>query len=186
VLGETAAAHGRAQTLHQRDQTPLRQLRNPQRLSFAGVVAMAALTAGVQVDVRKQPVTRARAERQKLRDQVERHTIEEAAEELAQSGVAVRHERERAEEMLAELSIGDPWSTVVVRRERQRVDEHRTCSDELDVVGRGILQDHAEGETEELNVEREERRVLQLAEAPLVRIGDVRHRLRLQDPVRLG
>ena len=79
--------------------------------------------------------------------------------------------------MFAELAVRDPRRTVLVRLERERVDQDGPAVAELDVERRGVAQGPAVGERIELGVEREERRVAQLPERPLVRVADEVDRL---------
>ena len=95
-----------------------------------------------------------------------------ARSERREPDVAVGHDRQRRQEVLAELAVGDPRSAVLVRLERQRVDHDRARVAELDVVGRGVLERPAGGQRLELDVERQQRGVLELAERPLEGIRD--------------
>ncbi|MFN8619457.1 MAG: hypothetical protein U0869_01760 [Chloroflexota bacterium] len=104
----------------------------------------------------------------------------------AQADVADRHQRKGREEVLAELAIGDPGCALDVPLERERVDEHRLRAAELDVVGGRVAQGQPRVKRLELDVERQERRVLELPEAPLVGVADEVELLRPDDPPRGG
>ena len=93
------------------------------------------------------------------------------------------HERERPEEVLAELPVGHPRSALGPPFERQRIDEDRRRADELEVVGAGVLQHHAVLDGEPLDRQRRQGRALQLTEGPLERVRDERNRLRREDAV---
>ena len=108
----------------------------------------------------------------RLRGEVERDPVEVRAQEVRQADVAPGHQRQRRQEVLAELAVRDPRRAVLVRLERQRVDQDRAAVAELDVVRRGVALRPAVRERVELGVERQERRVAQLAEGPLVRVAD--------------
>jgi hypothetical protein len=77
--------------------------------------------------------------------------------QAGESHIAARHERERREEMFAELPVRDPWATFFVRSERQRVDEDRTPAMELHVVRTRIAQGHTARERARLHIEGEQR-----------------------------
>ena len=137
--------------------------------SFAG---MAALGVGVQVEVRQEPEVEPGPPRHEALGQVERDAVGVGAEERREPDVAVRHERQGRQEMLAELAVGDPRRSVLVGLERERVDQDRPGVAELDVVGRGVLERPAGGQRLELDVQGQQRRVLELAERPLEGIRD--------------
>ncbi len=104
--------------------------------------------------------------------ELERDTLEMRAEKLTELHVHPAHERERHHEVLAELPVRGPGRAFLARLEGQRVDEHRTTRLELDVVGAGVAQGDAADEGALLDVERQECCVAQLAEAPLIRVGN--------------
>ena len=108
------------------------------------------------------------------------------AEQVRQADVASGHQGQRRQEVLAELAVGDPRRAVLERLERERVDQDGPGVAELDVVGGGVLERPAVGDRVELGVERQERRVAQLAEGPLVRIADELDRLGRDDRVGVG
>ena len=95
-------------------------------------------------------------------------------------------ERERRQELLAELAVGDPRRALLERLERRRVDMDRPSVAELDVVGRRILECPAGRHRLQLDIERQQRRLAQLAERPLVWITQELDRLRLDDGVCAG
>ena len=89
----------------------------------------------------------------------ERLALGELAQQCRESYVAVGHEREGREKVLAELPVGHPGFTFAVGGEGQGVDEHRPATVELDVVGAGVLQAHLVFEGELLHFERGQRRI---------------------------
>jgi hypothetical protein len=94
------------------------------------------------------------------------------AEQVAQVDVDPAHEGQRHQEVLAELPVGRPGRTFLPRLEGERVDEDRPAALELDVVGAGVTEGHAPAECPLLQLERQQRRVPELAEGPFIRIGD--------------
>jgi hypothetical protein len=105
---------------------------------------------------------------------------------VGQADVSPRHERERRQELLAELAVGDPRGPVDVRLEREEVDEDGLAVPELDVVGGRVAERPAGIERLELDVERQQRGVAQLAERPLVRVRDELERFGPQDDPGIG
>ncbi len=85
--------------------------------------------------------------------------------------------------MVAELPVRGPDLAVLVRAERQRIDEHGLCAEELDVEGGGVREGDAALEALQVHVEVQERCVLQRMEAPFVGIRD-EGQLRMLDDVR--
>ena len=69
---------------------------------------MAALRAGVEVEVREEPEVEARPPRQQPRGEVERDAVGIGPQQAHQADVAAGHERQRRQEVLAELAVGDP------------------------------------------------------------------------------
>ncbi len=110
--------------------------------------------------------------RQQTTGEIERNTVNIAAQQLVEPDVDMGHERQRRQEMLTELSIGDPGITRLSDLEGQGIDQHRPAFQELDVVGAGVLERHAVLEGLELDVEGRERGVLERGERPLVGIRD--------------
>ena len=145
--------------------------------------ACCALRPGMQVDVRSEAEREARAPRQQARREVERHAVEVVAQEPAEADVDARHERQRGQEVLAELAVGDPRPARLAALEGERVDEHRSAGLELHVVGGRVAQGHARLRGRRLDAQRQERGVLELAEGPLVGVGDELERLGPDDAV---
>src|SRR6187200_1206081 len=104
--------------------------------------------------------------RQETARQIERHAVEVYASQLAETDVDPRHQRERGEEVLAELTIRAPPVARDVTLERERVDEYRSSVLKLHVVRARVLQRHALLERPCLDPQREQCRVLQLTKAP--------------------
>ena len=71
-------------------------------------VRVPRLGPGVGVDVRTEAQVPARPAGQQPRREVERDAVDVVAQHQPEPDVAVGHERERREEVLAELAIGDP------------------------------------------------------------------------------
>ena len=108
------------------------------------------------------------------RGQVEREAVEVDAEELAQPDVPQRHQGEGGQEMLAVLAIGGPGLAFDGLAQGQGVDEDGPAAPELDVVGAGVDQRQAPPQGALFDLQGGQRGVLELAEAPLVGIGDER------------
>ena len=148
-----------------------------------------ALGARVEVDVGGQAGVEPRPPRQEAGREVERDAVHELRQERPEARVAAGHEGQRCREVLAELPIRLPRGAAVRLLERERVDEDRAAVKELDVVGGGIAERHPAALRLLLGAKREERRVLELGEGPLVRVGDEPDLLRRNDRqrvVRLG
>ena len=96
------------------------------------------------------------------------------------------HQRQRGEEMLAELAIAHPGRALAIDLERERIDEDRPAPMELHVVGAAILQAHPVLEGTALDLQGGEGGVPVLAEAPLVGIRDELDRLGPDDLVGQG
>ena len=139
------------------------------------------LGPGVGVDVRPEAEVPACPAGEQPRGEVERDPVDEVAEHQPQPDVAVRHERERGEEVLAELAIGDPGRPLVGPLEREGVDEDGPAAPELDVVGGRVAEREALLERERLGVEGQEGGIPEHAERPLVRIRDEIDPLRPDD-----
>ena len=133
------------------------------------LVGEASLRAGVGVDVRSEtqvPAVRpgsSRAARSSGMPSMWSRSISPKPD------VAVRHQRQRGEEVLAELAIGDPRRPLLGPLERERVDEDRPAAPELDVVGGGVAERESALERERLGLEGQERGVPEHPERPLVR-----------------
>ncbi len=142
-----------------------------------GPVRVAALRAGVQVDVAAEAEREPGPRGEECRREIERDAVEVVAEQPAEPDVPVRHERQRGEEVLAELAVGDPRRPGRGPAQRQRVDEDRPAAIELDVVRARVAELEPGLDGSSLDLEREQGRGLQLAEGPLVGIRDERDRL---------
>src|SRR3972149_4698713 len=90
--------------------------------------------------------------------QVERYAVDGQPQELTQPDVAAAHERQRRQEMLAELAIGDPRIAFPIDLERQGVDQERAAAMKLNVVGAGVLERKAARQRPLLDIERREGR----------------------------
>ena len=163
-----------------RDQSPEAGSRDggpPRRRSPIVGHRMTGLCPGVQVQVCQQPEVEVRAPGQQACREIERDAVRIGPQEAGQADVAARHEGEGREEVLAELAVAHPGHAVLVGLEREQVDQDGASASELDVVRGGIAQGPAGIECLELDVERQQGRVLELTERPLVRVGDELDRL---------
>ena len=140
----------------------------------------------MHVQVRQQAEVEPGPPRQQVTGEIQRHPVGVRAQQARETDVALGDERQRGQEVLAELAIGHPRRAVLERLERQRVDEDRPAGPELDVVGGGVLELPADGHRVELRIERQERRVAKLAECPLVRVTDELDELGPDDRVGVG
>ena len=131
--------------------------------------------------MRQQPKVEAGAKRQEAAGKVERDAVNGNAQELSQANIHTRHQRQRRQEVLAELAIGVPGFAFPVNLKGKRVNQNRLAVNKLDVVRAGILKRHAHFERALLDGESRERGILPLAERPLVRVRDERHALGLDD-----
>ena len=114
-------------------------------IALAVGVGVFPLGASVQLDVVKTPFWAApcpRAARRPVRAGCRRGDLAARLERKVQHLL----DEERVQEQLAELAVARPRLAAPQPLERADVDEHRLRSDELDVVGRGVLGDHAFGE----------------------------------------
>ncbi len=107
----------------------------------------------MQVNVRAKAKAKTRARRQQPGSQVQRHALEVVAEHSTQSRIDTRHQRQGRQEVLAELSIRDPWLAGGQALEREMVDQHRRDAAQLDVVRRGITQREASLDRGQLDVQ---------------------------------
>ena len=70
--------------------------------------------------------------------------------------------------MLAELAVGHPGRAFLIFFEGEGVDQQRAAGAKLDIVGAGILEDHARVQRFFGDGEGQQGRVFELAEAPFV------------------
>jgi hypothetical protein len=106
------------------------------------------------------------------------------AQHEPEARVARRHEGEWHQEVLAKLLVRSPRRAIVVALEREGIDEDWTPGRELHVVSARVAKYEAPLERTQLDVECEQGGVLQLTEAPLVRVRDERDDVRRDDGVR--
>ena len=76
-----------------------------------GSVRVTPLRTCVEVDVRTEPERESRPPGQQPRCEVEGDALEMVTQQAAEADVHAGHERERRQEVLAELAVGDPRST---------------------------------------------------------------------------
>ena len=145
----------------------------------------APVGAGVEMEVGQQPAQPGPAGQQ-AGGQVQRQAVDELPEHQPAARVAMRHERERSEEVLAELPVRRPRGGQIGDLEREAVDEDRSPAVELHVVGRRIAQPHPGSQRAALNLQGQEGGLAQLGERPLVRIGDQGELARPNDERRAG
>src|SRR5688572_16924081 len=107
----------------------------------------------MQVDVyeatRRCPATT----RQEAAAKIEGDAIQVVTKEAAATNIPLAHQRQRDEELLAELLVRSPGTTLLPRLERERVDQDRASPMELDVVGTTVSKGEALGERALLDVE---------------------------------
>ena len=130
------------------------------------------LGAGVQSDVRCDAQSQPCPGRQQLGREVERDAVDEVSQQGTEAHVAVGHQRQWGQEVLTELAVGDPRRAGRRSLERKAVDEQRAPTMELDVEGACVLEREAGGHRRVLDVQRQQGGILQLAEGPLVGVGD--------------
>ena len=139
---------------------------------FAALVPL--LAPGMKMDVKEQRRPPFRTGGQEGGGQIEGDAVQVDPQQLGQPDVPKAHQRERGQEMLAILAVGRPGLAFDGPAQGQGVDEDGPAPQELDVVGAGVDQRHAAAKSALLDIERGQGRVLELAEAPLVGIGDER------------
>jgi hypothetical protein len=120
------------------------------------------------MEVRAEPERESGPRRQQPGRVVERHAVDEVAQQQAAARVAVRDQRQGREEVLAELAVGGPRVGRLGDLEGKAVDQDRSPLFELNVEGAGVLQPHPGREGARLELKRQQRRFAQLAERPLV------------------
>jgi hypothetical protein len=98
----------------------------------------------------------------------------------------MRHQGQRRQEVLAELPVGRPRLGWLGHLEAEAVDQDRPSRLELDVVRARVLEPHARVEGPRLELEGEQRGLLELGEAPFVRVRDDLHGPRSHDGDRIG
>jgi hypothetical protein len=102
-----------------------------------------------------------------------------------QPDIHLAYQRQRNQEVFAELPVPGPGRPRLTGLEGERVDEEWAAGDELDVVGAGVAQGETAGQRPLLEPEGQQGRVAQLAERPLVRVGDEPHPLGFEHRHRL-
>src|SRR5262245_44278824 len=110
----------------------------------------------MEVDVRAETELESRPAGQEPAHEVEGDPVDLRSEEPAHPDVAPGHQRQRPEEVLAELAIGDPRSAGLVGLEREMVDVHRAGAEELDVERARVAQREALAQGGELEIEGQE------------------------------
>ena len=144
---------------------------------------LAALGAGVaRLEPRVQQHVRHHALAEALAGEhgarvVRRDPIERAAQRGVVRQVLVGLQHQRIEEQHAELPVAGPRLVGPEALERADVDEHRPRAAPLDVVGRCVLERKVRPQRAPVELELEQRGVLEHRERPLVGIGDERHAL---------
>ena len=149
----------------------------------------------MEEDVGEQAAPEAVPEREQRRHLGRPDPVDRPAHPGMERHVLRRLEQQRIQVEHAELAVAHPGLALAQPLVRADVHEHRARAAELDVVGRGVLQDHALLERREEQVQLDERGVLEHRERPLVGVRHERdalvpeHRRRLvhQQPAqRLG
>ena len=114
-----------------------------------------------------------------------RDAVQRAAQQRVVGQVLVGLQHERIEEEHAELPVARPRLVRAQALERADVDEHRRGAPPLDVVRGGVLQRQVGAQRAAVEVQLQQRRVLEHRERPLVRVGEERHALVAQRARRL-
>ena len=178
--------HGPAQRVQDRLLSRLRHAARAPVLGGRTGGLAATLRAGVQVQVGEQARPEPGAAGHQARGQVDRDAVDEVAQHQPAARVAVGDQRQRRQEVLAELAVGGPGLGWITLLEGEGVDQDRPAGIELDVVGAGVLEAHPGGKRPTLQLEGEQRGITQLAEAPFVGVGDQRQLARPQYGHRIG
>ena len=84
----------------------------------------------------------------------------------------IRLQHQRIQERLAELAVARPGLARFVAEERRDIDKDRPRADPLHVEGRAVLDHEPFGQGRIEQVEVQQRRILEHAERPLVRVRD--------------
>src|SRR6266545_5573855 len=83
--------------------------------------------------------------------------------------------------MLAELAICNPWLSLFIFLERERINQYCLAIHKLNIVCAGILQCHVVFQCSLVNSQSRESSILQLAKCPLIWIRNERYALRLDN-----
>ena len=124
----------------------------------------------MQVNVNAQPKSEPRFPWQQSRRQIERDSIDVCPAKLAETIISQTLEGERCQKVFAKLPVAGPWRTVALDLERQRIDEDRPPRAELKIVNAAVLEGHPAQDCPTLEFEGEQCGILELAEAPFVRV----------------
>ena len=146
-----------------------------------GTARVASLCPGMQMNVAAQPKVETRPAGEQRGGEIDRHPVRVIAQQGPQPNVAARHQCQGREKMLAELSVCSPRRPGASAPERQGVDQDGPRPQELHVVRTGVPELEVVGRCLALGPERQVRGGLELAERPLVGVGDERDRPRLDD-----
>ncbi len=130
------------------------------------------LCGSVQAQVHEQRNLEPGASGEQGDSQIERESIDMEAEELSQSDIRIGHNRQRRQEVLAELAVGDPGFSLLQPFKGKRINQNRPSLKELQVEGACVLERHVVIDRHLLDLKRCESGVLQLAEGPFIGIGD--------------
>ena len=114
----------------------------------------------------------ARAPREQPRREVERDAVQMALQQRAQADIGVGHDRQRRQEVLAELAIAHPRKARLVALERQGVDERGATLVQLKVACAGVLERQAVVQRPPLHMQGCQGGSLELRERPLEGIGN--------------
>ena len=135
---------------------------------------IAPLQRVLRDDVHEDAGPRQIARREQRPQRMRGNPIDIAAQPRSEIDALVGLHHQGIEEQLAELPVADPRLPPAQQLEGRDVDEDRLRAAPLDVVGGGVLQDHAGAERRLEEIEVQQRGVLQHAEGPFVGIGDER------------
>ena len=106
-----------------------------------------------------------------------RDPVQRAAQQRVVRQVLVGLQHQRIEEEHAELPVARPRLVRAQALERADVDEHRRRAPPLHVVGGGVLERQVRPQRAPVEVELQQRGVLEHRERPLVRVGEEGHPL---------
>jgi hypothetical protein len=135
----------------------------------------------VGVEVGNEPGTKEGPPRQEAAGELQGDPVDERPSQKDEAGVSVGHEGEGRQEPLAKLAVGDPWTRRVQDPQGEVVDEDRSTPVELDVERAGVPQGEPGPQRPGLDLEGQEGGILELAEGPLVGVGDELQGLGLED-----
>ena len=124
----------------------------------------------MQVKVHAQPKAEPRSPGQEPSRQIERNSVDVRPAKLAETIIRQALEGQRCQKVLAELPVAGPWLSLAIDLERQRIDKDRPPLLELKVVNAAVFEGHPAQDCPTLDLEGNQRGILELAEAPFIRV----------------